>query len=156
VAKYENRRPITLDILHRIVNEPPLHTSDAHTRDALNIDTAFKVAFAGFLRLGEFTYEASDCRNSAYFRISHLTRGDAISLRLTPFFTFAAASETTSETTSITASLSRSPEQEQKPCPITALEALKRFYPTDDDEPLFQLQLGPFNRAAVRNASRTG
>jgi hypothetical protein len=35
-------------------------------------------AFAGFLRLGEFTYETSDRRNRAYFRISHLTSGDSI------------------------------------------------------------------------------
>jgi len=119
---------------------PPAHP-DAHTLDALDIDTAFKVAFAGFLHLGEFTYEASDRRNRAYFRISIISETHAI-LHLR-------RSKRVYQHHGVTIPLARTGT---KTCPATALEAFKRFHPADDDEPLFQLQLSPFNRAAVRNA----
>lgn len=52
------RLPITKDILKKITSTTP------KTCEELNIDTAFKVARAGFLRLGEITYTAAELKNT--------------------------------------------------------------------------------------------
>ena len=45
------------------------------TVDELNIDTAFKVAWAGFLRLGEITYTGTELKK-ALFSKTRVTRSD--------------------------------------------------------------------------------
>lgn len=57
-AKNATRLPITKDILTALVS-PPIHSIND-----LNFDTAFKVAWAGFLRLGEITYTDADRKNT--------------------------------------------------------------------------------------------
>jgi hypothetical protein len=42
----------------------------------LNFDTAFKVAFAGFFRLGEIVYSTAERRNAVTFQATRLTRQD--------------------------------------------------------------------------------
>ena len=41
----------------------------------MNYDTAFKTAWAGFLRVGEFTYTQQDLKSKA-FKDTGLTRSD--------------------------------------------------------------------------------
>ncbi|KAJ6110880.1 hypothetical protein N7486_003115 [Penicillium sp. IBT 16267x] len=53
----------------------PLRLSDAQKND-LNLAVAARVAFAGFLRVGEFTYTAADLRNTQVFAATKLTRAD--------------------------------------------------------------------------------
>ena len=53
----KDRFPITKEILENITSEFPI------TSDNFNIDAAFKVAWTGFLRLGEITYSSSDLKN---------------------------------------------------------------------------------------------
>lgn len=48
-SKKRNRLPITKDILEKIIKDELLTVED------LNVDTAFKVAWAGFMRMGELT-----------------------------------------------------------------------------------------------------
>ena len=48
-SRKHERLPITRDILTRITPPPT-------SRDDYHIDAAFKLAFAGFLRMGEFTH----------------------------------------------------------------------------------------------------
>lgn len=45
------------------------------TINDINLDTAFKVAWAGFLRLGEITYTHAE-RNNSSFKDLHITRSD--------------------------------------------------------------------------------
>ncbi len=62
------RLPITRDILAKIITNKPT-TSD------INLDAAFTLAFAGFLRLGEVTYSKQEAQSKS-FAATHATRSD--------------------------------------------------------------------------------
>ena len=64
--------PITKDILDKITNHKPQSLQD------LNIDTAFKVAWAGFSRMREFIYTKTKLRNRKLFSETKLTKIDII------------------------------------------------------------------------------
>lgn len=64
-----NRLPITKDILQNITEDEPFSVTD------LNIDTAFKVAWTGFMRMGELTYTAAAAKKATFAETS-LTRSD--------------------------------------------------------------------------------
>ena len=64
------RLPITKDILQRITLGKPKFLQD------FNINTAFKVAWAGFLRMGEFTYTKTELANRKLFIVTKLTQSD--------------------------------------------------------------------------------
>lgn len=68
-SKKRNRLPITKNILEKITEEEPLLVTD------LNVDTAFKVAWAGFMRMGELTYAAAEAKKATFAETS-LTRLD--------------------------------------------------------------------------------
>lgn len=59
--------PISRELLEKITATPPCFLDD------YNIDAAFKVAWAGFLRLGEMTYTRSE-RTSPAFADTKATR----------------------------------------------------------------------------------
>ncbi len=61
-ANYKN-------ILQNITKDEPLSVTD------LNIDTTFKVAWAGFIRMGELTYTAAEAKKVMFAEIG-LTRSD--------------------------------------------------------------------------------
>lgn len=63
------RLPITKDIPHTITFQPPANINE------LNLHTAFKVALAGFMRLGEITYTVAE-KTHPSFKDLHLTRSD--------------------------------------------------------------------------------
>lgn len=65
----KERLPITKDILQKITQATPISIEE------LNIDTAFKVAWAGFLRMGEFTYTDTEAQSRVFAR-TKLTRSD--------------------------------------------------------------------------------
>ena len=67
-GKRRERLPITRDILTKITPTPV-------SRDDYNVDAAFKLAFAGFLRIGEFTHTRAR-EISQSFAASGLTRSD--------------------------------------------------------------------------------
>lgn len=64
-----NRLPITKDILEKITGSELFSVTD------LNIDIAFKVAWAGFMRIGELSYTAAEAKKAA-FAETGLTRSD--------------------------------------------------------------------------------
>lgn len=68
-SQKKNRLPITKNILEEITKNEPLTIED------LNIDTAFKVAWAGFMRMGELTYTAAELKKDS-FKDTKLTRSD--------------------------------------------------------------------------------
>lgn len=63
------RLPITKDILEKITLQP------ATSIEECTIDAAFKIAWAGFLRLGEITYTKGDLKKATFADI-HTTRSD--------------------------------------------------------------------------------
>lgn len=64
-----NMLPITKDILEKITEDEPL------TMEDLNVDTAFKVAWAGFMQRGKLTYTAAGLKKDL-FKDTKLTRSD--------------------------------------------------------------------------------
>lgn len=56
----KDRFPITKEIPEWITSKLPI------TNDYFNIDAAFKIAWAGFLRLGEITYSPSDLKKASF------------------------------------------------------------------------------------------
>ena len=65
----KKRLPITKDILEKITGATSISIEE------LNIDTAFKVAWAGFLRMGEFTYTEAEAQLQI-FTHTKLTQSD--------------------------------------------------------------------------------
>ena len=61
--------PITKDILEKITADEPVNI------DELNIDTVFKVAWAGFLCLEEITYMVTEFKKAS-FPSTKVTRSD--------------------------------------------------------------------------------
>ncbi len=59
-SKKRNRFPITKEILEKITEEELLSITD------LNLDTSFKVAWAGFMRMGELTYTAAETKKVTF------------------------------------------------------------------------------------------
>lgn len=133
------RLPITKEILEFITVTPLVSVED------LNIDTAFKMAWAGFLRLGEITYTAADLRKSS-FPMTHVTRLDDA---FTEYDQYAVLrlknSKTDLDHISIQIILAATSEAS---CPVKTLRRLLKEDPQPGNAPLFRM--GPsFSRPAV-------
>lgn len=63
------RLPITQELLTTV-------TPTANSLDDLNINAAFKLAFAGFLRMGEFTHAKEKEADTRAFAATNLSRSD--------------------------------------------------------------------------------
>ena len=67
-AKLHEREPLTRDLLLRV-----LSLLDTSSQFGATVHASFCLAFAGFLRIGEFTYSQSDLNTE--FDRWHITRG---------------------------------------------------------------------------------
>ena len=67
--KKRNHLPITKDIFKKITEDEPLSVTD------LNVNTALKVAWAGFMRMGELIYTAVEVKKATFLETG-LTRSD--------------------------------------------------------------------------------
>lgn len=107
--------------------------------DDINLRAAFCVAFAGFLRLSEFTWSHWDTQSSF---LQHLSRGsiqfvaESVLLQLP-------ASKTDPFRKDVSIPLSPSGDTT---CPVSALRTLFDRYPLDATAPLFCRSYGPFDR----------
>jgi hypothetical protein len=125
--------------------DPTTCTLSSMEIDDLNTDTALKVAWAGFLRGGEVTCEASDLANRDVFEHTKLQRRD---------ITFAdndehviltlRSSKCDVEHTGVEIVLARTGTDT---CPIKALRALFTLDPQPRRAPLFRASTGTFTRA---------
>lgn len=68
-SKKQNRLLITKNIFKKIIEDKPLLVTD------LNIDTIFKVVWAGFMRIGKLTYTMAEGKNATFMETG-LTRSD--------------------------------------------------------------------------------
>ncbi len=141
-SKKWNRLQITKYILEKITEDEPLSVTD------LNVDIVFKVAWVGFIRMGELTYTAAEAKK-ATFAETGITRSDisfaegdkyAI-LRLKQ-------SKTDTEHTGMQMILAAIG---QRKCPIAALRRLFIQDPRPANAPLFKLQSAAFSRQGVVN-----
>ena len=120
--------------------------------DNLNWETAIKLAFAGFLRTAELTYEAKDLDNKPVFQHTKLQRRDItfsddddhviLSLR---------SSKSDYDCTGVEIVISRTGDDT---CPVKALQALFSHDPQPPHAPLFRSSTGPFSRQKYINELR--
>jgi hypothetical protein len=128
------RLPLTNDILVRIIREAKDDFND------INVKTAICVAFAAFLRSGEFTWDSWDNSSSSFAlarRHVQFTPNGSVSLLLP-------ASKTDPFRNGVTIHLAPSPSSPL--CPVRALQQLFQLFPSTPDHPLFSRLLGPFDR----------
>lgn len=140
----KERLPITKDILEKITAVTPISIKE------LNVDAAFKVAWAGFFRMGEITYTDAEVQ-STIFVSTKLIRSDitfsdgnqhAI-LRLK-------RSKTDVYHTGVEIILAAT---QDTTCPVTALQVLFNQDPQPGSAPLFRLtnKSAAFPRKPVLN-----
>ena len=123
------RLSLIASILYKVINE----ASDDF--DNINIKAALCVAFAGFLRSGEFTWDTSSIallRRHAIFN-----RDGSVTVTLP-------SSKTDPFKHGVAIELAASPASPL--CPVSALRRLYSRFPRDPSHPLFSRVIGSFNR----------
>lgn len=138
-AKAE-RLPITKNIFSQITSFIPSSTEDH------SIDAAFKVAWAGFLRLGEITYTHAE-RNKSSFASTSTTRSDVFFSENDQYAILRLKrSKTDINHTGVQIVLAATGEPT---CPVASLRRLFLVDPQLPSAPLFQLASGSFPRQRV-------
>jgi hypothetical protein len=131
------RLPLTAPILRRIVAE--IKHDDF---DSVNLKTALCVAFAAFLRSGEFTWDSWDSSSSQF----HLSRRHVTINRDNSATVILPASKTDPFRKGVAIQLAPS---QSSICPVRALRHLLDRFPRDPSHPLFSRTLGPFSRQYI-------
>lgn len=136
------REPLSRDLLLKLVSPDACHGEPP--RDTLNLNAAFCLAFAGFLRMGEFTWSLASLRSPGFSR-RHLTHrcvtmeSGALSVVL-PF------SKTDIKHQGIRIPIAATNDGV---CPVFHMSRIIQTEDTSLDLPLFSLQRGCFSRAMV-------
>jgi hypothetical protein len=71
-VRKRGRLPITRTILSNILS--PTASVGEKSIDKINLNAAFSLAFAGFMRLGEITYKDADLKDMRRLRAEKVTR----------------------------------------------------------------------------------
>lgn len=138
--------PITREILIQLLSSTAC--VGENPSDTLNLNAAFSLAFSGFLRMGEFTWEAGEVRSPCTFAATRPTR------RCITF-----------DVDCMEFSLPRSKADKDKQgvtilvvphndgaCAVSHMTKLIQHIPRAKDGPLFSLKNGPFTKNRVLNA----
>jgi len=149
------RLPITKDILLRVLSR-----LDLDTYEGISLHAAFCLAFAGFLRIGEFTWEPIDwlqadqgaefanwhvTRNCVHFDIPQnaVTGPETATTLPAPepsrFYLTLPASKTDPFRKGVTLTIARSPIDGDPACPVTSMLRYLQKFPSYPDAPLFTL-----------------
>lgn len=149
VTKVRVRKPISRVIITKLsagLASLPLQPLEmtANLLDDLNFATACRVAFAGFLRLGEFTYKTEDLNTRSIFSATKLTRSDVrFSSSLDHVQLTLKRSKTDRRHEGIQIVLAKTGDEA---CPVDALQKLLLLDPKEPDAPLFSFHRKPFSR----------
>lgn len=134
------RLPITREVLVALTSIQINNLND------LNLDTAFKVAWAGFMRLGELTYSDSDKKNPS-FKDLFLTRSDVKISENNQYATLRLKrSKTDLNHTGVLIVLAAT---RTETCPVDALYRLLTQDPQPSNSPLFSFSNASFSRRRV-------
>jgi hypothetical protein len=116
----------------------------ANLLDDLNFTTARRVAFTGFLRLGEFTYKKEDLGTRSILSATKLTRADVrFSSSLDHAQLALKRSKTDRRHEGVQIILAKTGDGA---CPVDALQKLLLLDPRGPDAPLFSFHRRPFSR----------
>ena len=122
---------------------PPPSASVKAQLDNLRVDTAFKVAFAGFLRMGNSPTVKPNSRTGSPSRKNVLLMGVKPSHAI-----FTLKRSKASQFQGVSIRLARTGSST---CPVAALEALQRHDNRPSGSPLFVLSSGSFSRPELLN-----
>ena len=130
----KTRLPLGRKLIEKILSVRVDNPYQQHSLDTLNFFTALRVAYAGFMRLGEITYSDKDRATPAVFARNNVLRRDV------KIFHYHATlhlrrSKGDREHVGITLRFARSGGIM---CPVAALEALRDLDPQPDSAPLFR------------------
>jgi hypothetical protein len=134
--------PISRDLVARL--STCINSAAAPAVDDMNIAAACRVAFAGFLRVGEFTYDAHELANERTFITTRLTWGD-ISMGPNYAAICLNCSKTDVAHEGVQIIIARTYDAA---CPVRALERLFNIKKQPSTAPLFRLQRSEFTRDA--------
>ena len=115
---------------------------------------AARVAFAGFLRVGEFTYNQRDTKDPRIFAATKLTRSD---VRFSPTFDYVqltlkrSKADKTHEGVNIVLAATA-----DRACPVKALRKLLLYDTKPSNAPLFSFAARPFTAKAFQSALLSG
>ena len=137
------RQPITRDILLKLISR-----FDQTTLEGANLHAAFCLAFAGFLRMGEFTYNKVESDFSSW----NLTRG-SVSLSEDRLFLVIPSCKTDPFRRGITLTISAANDEA---CVVTSLNNLFTRFPKANNHPLFTNHAGTFSRNYVTRKLQEG
>lgn len=144
----KDRLPITFDILTQVTASRPTNPRD------FNLRACYLVAFAGFMRLGEITYNSTDQPGSARFTQTKVTRG---SIKFSPNYDHARLilprSKTDVKKQGVSIMLAATPDAPGT-CPVRALRQLFENDPQPLNAPLFNHSGKAFTRLVVQAALR--
>ncbi|KAI3281148.1 hypothetical protein DTO002I6_9947 [Penicillium roqueforti] len=149
ITKVRVRKPISRDTITKLsagLATLPSRSLEmtANLLDDLNFATACRVAFAGFLRLGEFTYKTEDLGTRPTFLAAKLTRSDVrFSSSLDHVQLTLKRSKTDRRHEGAQIILAKTGDGA---CPVDALQRLLLLDPKASDAPLFSFHRRPFNR----------
>ena len=130
------RRPITRDILRQLISR-----FDQSTLEGANIQAAFCLAFAGFLRIEEFTYDKVKCDFNSW----NLIQG-SICLSIDLFFLVLSALKTDLFCQGITPTISATTDEAYA---IKSLCSLFERFPQPYHHPMFSNSAGTLGRNYV-------
>ena len=139
----QERQPITRDILLKLISR-----FDQTTLEGANLHAAFCLAFAGFLRMGEFTYNKVESDFSSW----NLTRS-SVSLSEDRLFLVIPSCKTDPFCRGITLTISAAND---KACVVTSLNNLFTRFPKANNHPLFTNHVGTFSRNYVTRKLQEG
>jgi hypothetical protein len=138
----EPRLPITRDILAKLCARQPTSKGEANMR------ACWLLAFAGFLRIGEVTYDNKDL-NPDFSRL-HITRG---SVRISPnhdhMILLLPRSKTDIKNEGVQILIAATGDHL---CPIQAIRTLFQMDPQPESAPLFNSNGFPWSKARARLA----
>ncbi len=141
-SKKRNRLPILKNILEKITEDELLSVMD------LNVDTAFKVAQAGFMRMGKLIYTAAEAKKATFaetaFTKSVISFAEVDQYAMLPL----KQSKTDKEHSRVQIILAAIGEQT---CPVAALRKLFIQTPRQANALIFRLQSAAFSRQSVVN-----
>lgn len=149
MTKARVRKPISREAITKLsagITTLPLQSSEMtmDLKDDLNFATACRVAFAGFLRVGEFTYKREDLGTPSIFLATKLTRSDIrFSSSLDHAQLTLKRSKTDRRHEGVHIILAKTGDGA---CPVDALQKLLLLDPRGPDAPLFSFHRKPFSR----------
>lgn len=146
-AQKRERFPITKDLLTRLLSADVALEGRI---DSIHLSASFALAFAAFLRMGEFTYTAAQAGSRA-FAHTQLTRGDIHFAEGLDYITLTLKrSKTDRDNQGVSIVIAAVPGDPA--CPVTLIRRLFGIDPQPPTAPLFRFSSRVFTRPAVINA----